>query len=144
MSTHEELLEIVKKAAGSGHQFEWDPPAGLTSMRGRWTCKWCGRAVIMRHDETCYGSAAGSDCVLRPKIGQVWESIDDWNAGSQVKILSMSEDESSFVAEVVRAPSGREAAYYRKVGQRKEIRRDRLQDPPAYKYGYKLVQDVTE
>lgn len=65
----DELLEIVKEAAGHGHQFEWDPPAALTSLRGRWTCSRCGNAVLMRNDRSCYGSAAGNDCVPAPKVG---------------------------------------------------------------------------
>jgi hypothetical protein len=133
-------LEIVKEAAGAGHRFEWDPPASLTSLRGRWTCLWCGGAVLMRHDESCYGSAAGSDCVPQPKVGQVWESAERDMLGLRVKVV---EDRGTeYVGEIVKVP--RELASHHLVGQQLRIHRSRLRFPEAYKYGYKLIKDVPD
>lgn len=137
---HDELLEIVKKAAGSGHQFEWDPPAALTSMRGRWTCEWCGGAVIMRHDETCYGSAAGSDCVPRPKVGQVWESVESDMEGLRIEVTA--DRGAQFDTKVVHVPFGMRSHY--SEDKPLIVHRSRLRFPEAYKYGYKLIRDVTE
>jgi hypothetical protein len=136
----EDLLEIVHAAAGSGHQFEWDPPAGLTSLRGRWTCMWCGNAVLMRHDETCYGSAAGKDCVPKPKTGQVWESVEGLMEGLQVEVVE--EHGAKYLTKIIVVPFGLRSSY--QVGQPLIVHRSRLRDPAVYKYGYKLIKDVTE
>lgn len=139
MSTHEELLTIVKKAGGNGHQFEWDPPAVLTSLRGRWTCAWCGDAVLMRHDQTCHGSAVGSNCVPKPEVSQVWESIESGMEGLQVALVE--EHGAQFMSRVVKVPYELRGFYTE--GQPLIVHRSRLRNPPAYKYGYKLIQDVS-
>lgn len=134
---HDELLEIVKQLAGTGHQFEWDPPAALASLRGRWTCSWCGDAVLMRNDESCYGAAVGSNCVPRPEIGQVWESVESGMQGLQVKVV---EDlGAQFVTTIVKVPFGLRSYY--SESKPLIIHRSRLRYPEAYSYGYKLVKD---
>jgi hypothetical protein len=52
-------------AADLGHTLAWDAPAGLTSVRSRWTCRECGSAVLVR-EERMYGSALDGQCPGHP------------------------------------------------------------------------------
>jgi hypothetical protein len=140
--TSNELLAIITEAAGNGHSFAWDPPAALTSLRGRWTCKWCHRSVLMRHDETCYGSATSSDCCSVPKVDQVWQSLEPETSGLRIKVTAIDEQGTTFDAEVVTSPYGKSLAY--PVGRSMRVSRSRLCQPAQYKWGYVLVEDVTE
>jgi hypothetical protein len=52
--------EPLVRAESLGHQVEWDPPAALTTGR-RWTCKTCGEAVLIYHNNI-YGGAMERTC----------------------------------------------------------------------------------
>jgi hypothetical protein len=52
-------MEDAKQLATSrGHDIEWDPSATGVA---RWTCKRCGRAVLI-HNGVTWGSATENDC----------------------------------------------------------------------------------
>jgi hypothetical protein len=130
------LLGVVDGITAKGHSLDFDAPAALTSLRGRWTCRWCGKAVLVRSDETCYGSAMTEECCPLPKVGQVWESIESGLEGMQIEIVGADPAGETFGAKVIRKPVG--LSYAGQI----IVRRGRLQQPPAYKYGYKLIKDV--
>jgi hypothetical protein len=58
-------LDAAFRAARLGHVVVWDPPAGLTSVRARWTCtrRMCGAAVLVSAEGGVYGKAAAEACL---------------------------------------------------------------------------------
>jgi hypothetical protein len=60
--TAEDRLGAAFAAADRGHTVAWDPPAGLTSVRARWTCQRCGATVLRRPAGHLTGGALDRDC----------------------------------------------------------------------------------
>ncbi|MGW2169122.1 hypothetical protein ACWC1C_01165 [Streptomyces sp. NPDC001705] len=54
------MIDVPQEARGKGHDFEDDPPHGLSRVE-RWTCTRCGHAVL-RNGGVVYGSAVTEEC----------------------------------------------------------------------------------
>lgn len=72
-------LDAAFRAARRGHTVTWDPPAGLTSVRGRWTCTHpdCGAMVLVNAEGQVYGTAVTGTCEEGQAAGRELRAILD-------------------------------------------------------------------